>query len=82
MKQIDVTVQFREGLHARPAVKLIKLANTFRSAITLEKQGEVYAANSITSILSACVVFGDKILLKAEGPDEDEAIAALQEYFS
>lgn len=82
MKEITVTVPFQEGLHARPAVKLIKLASRMQSSVTLEKNRKIVPANSITAVLGACIVCGDTITVRAEGPDEDAAIAALAEYFS
>lgn len=82
MKEITVTVKFKEGLHARPAVKLIKLVNKMTSAVTLEKGGRSIPANSITAVLGACIVCGDEITLRAEGPDEAADIAALGDYFA
>lgn len=82
MKQIDVEIKFKEGLHARPAVKLIKLVSKLESTVTIEKDGAKYAANSITAILSAGMMCGDKISLRAEGTDEDIAITQLTEYFT
>lgn len=82
MKEIIVTVKFKEGLHARPAVKLIKLVNKMSSQITLSKGGAFVPANSITAVLGACILCGDEITLRAEGPQEDEDITALGEFFA
>lgn len=82
MKQIEVTVPFKEGLHARPAVKLIKLVGTLASSVTIEKAGEEYNAGSITSVLAAGIMCGDAIRLRIDGPDEDQAAEALAAYFA
>lgn len=82
MKQLEVTVPFKEGLHARPAVKLIKLVNGFESTVTILKNGKGYNAGSITSVLAGGIAYGDQILLKIEGPDEEAAAAALQAYLT
>lgn len=82
MKEITVTVKFKEGLHARPAVKLIKTAAGFDAAITLEKNGKIVPADSITAVLGACIVCGDQITVRAEGPDEEQAIQTLSAYFA
>lgn len=63
MKEIKVTVKFKEGLHARPAVKLIKTASAFASVITVQKKEKTALASSITQILGACIVCGDEIYL-------------------
>lgn len=82
MKETTVTVKFKEGLHARPAVKLIKTASTLESAITLEKRGKVVPADSITAVLGACIICGDEITVRAEGADEDHAIEVMEAYFA
>lgn len=82
MKQLEVTVPFKEGLHARPAVKLIKLVSGFESAVTILKNGKEYNAGSITSVLAGGIMYGDQILLKIDGPDEDAAAAALEAYLT
>lgn len=82
MRGITLTVKFKEGLHARPAVKLIKLVSKMSSQITLSKNGAFVPANSITAVLGTCVLCGDKITLRAEGPNEDEDITVLGEFFA
>lgn len=82
MKEITVTVKFKEGLHARPATKLVKTASSMKSSIMLEKNGKKIAANSIMAVLGACIVYGDQIIVRAEGEDEEDAIQAMQEYFA
>lgn len=82
MKEITVTVNFKEGLHARPAMKFIKTAAKFDSDIKIEKKEKIVSAGSIMAVLGACIVCGDEITLRAEGTDEEEAIQALGEYFA
>ena len=80
MKEITVSVKFKEGLHARPAVKLIKTAAAFDSSVTVCKKDKV--ASSITQILGACIVCGDEITVRAEGSDEEKAIEELARFFA
>ena len=82
MKEVKVLVKFKEGLHARPAVKMIKLASSFDSDITLDKGGKVVPADSIMAVLGACIVCGDEIIVRASGTDEEEAICAMEKYFA
>ena len=39
MKSIDITIQDKEGLHARPAGILSKAAKGFESKVTMTKNG-------------------------------------------
>ena len=82
MKQIRVVVKFKEGLHARPAVKLIKLLSGTQSEVTIIKNNEAYQAKSITSLLSAGITCGNSISIKVEGPDEEKVAADLESYFA
>ena len=41
MKSIDITIQDKEGLHARPAGILSKAAKGFESKVTMTKNGKV-----------------------------------------
>lgn len=82
MIESRVTVKFKEGLHARPAVKLVKIASGQESKITLVKDEKDVPADSITAILGACISYGDEITVRAEGPNEAEALKAVEEYFA
>lgn len=81
MKSVTVTVKFKEGLHARPAVKFIKLISPMKSRIMIIKGDEEYEAKSIVSLLSACISSQQTIEIRAEGEDEDEVIKAVSDYF-
>ncbi|RYM05933.1 HPr family phosphocarrier protein [Sporolactobacillus sp. THM7-7] len=72
-----VTVRLREGLQARPAALFVQKANRFHSHITLEKEGRVANVKSIMSIMSLAPTRGDEVTLRAEGSDEQEAVADL-----
>ncbi|MBQ6253258.1 MAG: HPr family phosphocarrier protein [Bacteroidales bacterium] len=72
------TIKAPEGLHARPAGELVKLAKSFPGTKTLISNGarEVSAA-SVLSILSLALKKGTEVEVKAEGPDEESAVNAL-----
>jgi phosphotransferase system HPr (HPr) family protein len=81
MREIQVTVKYRQGLHARPAVKFIKMATGIVSDITIIKNGDEYEAKGIVSLLSACITHGQTITIRVNGKDEDKAIAAIADFF-
>lgn len=67
------------GLHARPSVKLTKLAKTFQSAIEigLGPDGPWIDAKSIVKVMAAKVPQGSSLHIRARGSDAGPAVAAL-----
>lgn len=66
------------GLHARAAVKFMNLANRFASSVWIEKDGNEIDGKSILGILTLAAVQGSEITLKISGPDEGQALDALE----
>ena len=75
----EITVNNEVGLHARPATFFIQKANEFKSTILVEKEERRVNAKSLLGILSLGITKGTTINLIADGPDEEEAVAALVE---
>jgi len=73
----EVEIVNRLGLHARAAAKLVHLAGSFRSAVTLVQDGEAVDAKSILGILLLAAGKGAHLVVRCDGPDEEEAMAAL-----
>ena len=73
----DVKVENQVGLHARPATFFIQKANEYKSSIWVEKEERRVNAKSLLGILSLGITKGTTINLIADGPDEEEAVAAL-----
>jgi phosphocarrier protein HPr len=69
------------GLHARPSVKLTKLAKTFESQIEvgLSEEGPWIDAKSIVKVMAVKAVKGSTLYFRARGPDAAAAIIALRE---
>ena len=81
MQTIEVTVRNASGLHARPAALFVQTAAKFASKITVENvdRGSKPAdAKSILLVLTAGVRRGHRVRLSADGPDEADAISALE----
>ncbi len=74
----EIVVQNQVGLHARPATFFIQKANEFKSAIWVSKDDRKINAKSLLGVLSLGVTRGTAIKLEADGPDEQEAIDALE----
>ncbi len=73
----EVTIINKLGLHARPAALFVQTANKFASDIMIEKSAKKINAKSIMGVMSLGVGMGEKITIQVEGPDENEALAAL-----
>lgn len=77
----EVVINDPIGLHARPAVKLTKLAKTFESDIELkpENQEKWVNAKSPNAVMKSRAANGEVLHFKAEGDDAQAAIDALIE---
>ncbi|MCD7786349.1 MAG: HPr family phosphocarrier protein [Oscillospiraceae bacterium] len=75
----SVTISNSVGLHARHATFFIQKANEFRCSIWVEKENRKVNAKSLLGVLSLGIVCGAVINLIADGPDEQEAVDALEE---
>jgi phosphocarrier protein len=75
-----VLIAHPTGLHARPAVKLTKLAKSFDAAVKLRAQGQEtwIDAKSIVKVMGLKLRTGSHLDLAAEGADAPAAIEALQ----
>ena len=74
----EVTVQNQVGLHARPATFFIQKANEFKSLITIARDERKVNAKSLLGVLSLGITKGTSVIISADGPDEQEAIDALE----
>lgn len=76
-----VTVANAQGLHARPADLVARLANRYRSRIEIVKGNERVDAKSVLGLLTLGAYQGIELTLFASGDDAEEAIQALVEMF-
>ena len=81
MKQFDYTITDALGIHARPAGLLAKEAKQFRSVCTITKGDVTKKLTQLMMLMSMGIKCGDVVTIKAEGADEDAAIAALEAFF-
>ena len=81
MKQFDYTITDPLGIHARPAGLLAKEAKQFQSVCTITKGDVTKKLTQLMMLMSMGVKQGDVVTIKAEGPDEDAAIEALEAFF-
>ena len=78
MEQIKTfEIKNKLGLHARVAAKLVQVATRFKSRIYFEKDGWEVNGRSLLGILTLDCPQGSRLIVRAEGMDATEAIAAL-----
>jgi len=78
MAERTFTLTNATGLHARPAAVLVKTAQQFEGTEVFVKKGDrEVSARSLLSVLGLGVAKGDEIAIRCEGPQADEAMAAL-----
>lgn len=79
MQQRNVTISNRLGLHARAAARLVRRAAQFASKVELVREDteQVADGKSILGVLLLAAPSGTRLLIRAEGTDEDRAADAL-----
>lgn len=78
MKSINITVQHKVGLHARPAALFVQTAQKHEAKITVTAKEKTVNAKSLLGLLGLGVTQGTIIQIVAEGADEQEAIETLK----
>jgi phosphocarrier protein HPr len=78
MREITLTLRNQVGLHARPAALFAQAAKNFKSTLSVRKEDRTVDANSILSVLTLGAGSGAVITIRANGDDEELAIAQLQ----
>ena len=82
MKEFTYTITDPLGIHARPAGLLAKAAKAYAdTTVTVTKDGNTAKASQLMKLMSLAVKQGNVVTVAAEGPQEDEAIAAMQKFF-
>lgn len=81
MKKFEYVVKDQLGIHARPAGLLVKEAKNFSSKIMLRKEEKEVDATRLMAVMSLGVKKDQKVTVTVEGEDEEQAAAAMQNFF-
>ena len=75
----QATIQDPTGLHARPAVKLTKLAKTHDATVEIRagEDGRWVNAKSPNAVMKLKAGHGEVLFVRAEGAQAEEAVSAL-----
>lgn len=81
MKRSQVVVLWKAGLHLRPAVHLVRVAQGFRSSIYLGRGGRMADLRSVLSVIALCATMGTALELEVNGDDEQSALDTVEQVF-
>jgi phosphocarrier protein HPr len=76
---VERTVQIlnKNGLHARPAAEVVKVAAKFASEITLARDDLEVNGKSIMGVMMLAAECGASVRLRADGADAEQAVDAI-----
>lgn len=78
----NMTITIPKGLDARPVALLVQVASQYESSIYVEIQEKKVNAKSIMGMMSLGLAEGEQITIIANGPDEQDAVDAIDKYIS
>lgn len=79
--EFTFTISDPEGMHARPAGRLVEEAQKYQSSITLDDNGTTADAKRIFAVMALGAKQGDAIDVTVDGSDQDKAAEELQTFF-
>jgi phosphocarrier protein HPr len=77
MRQLEVEIVNKLGLHARASAKLTQLAGNYKSEVWLSRNGRRVNAKSIMGVMMLAAAKGSSVTVETSGPDEEEAMQAV-----
>jgi phosphocarrier protein len=75
----DLTIENRNGLHARPAALFVKTSSRFRAEVWVEKDGERVNGKSIMGLMMLAAGKGSILRVTAEGEDAPLVLGELEQ---
>ncbi len=76
--EMEVEIKNADGLHMRPAMQFVDVANRFQCDITVSNIENSVDGKSIMQMSMLAATHGTKLKIKAEGSDAQQAVNALQ----
>jgi phosphocarrier protein len=73
----SVRIANRNGIHARPAAEIVKVAAKFRSEVTLVRDDLEVNGKSIMGVMMLAAEYGSTLDIRANGEDADAAVEAI-----
>ncbi len=79
MSEIQLVIRNQLGLHARACALFVKTSSKFKSEVLVARDDLEVNGKSIMGVMMLAAEEGATIVVKADGPDADDALAAIRE---
>lgn len=80
--QKEVTISMSNSMEATPIAHLVQLANQFSSSIYFEMDEKKVNAKSIMGMMSLVLASGSRVVIDADGADEEKAVSELSDFLT
>ena len=77
--EAGIEIKNADGLHMRPAMQFVEVANRFKCDITVSNSENSVDGKSIMQMSMLAATYGTKLKILAEGADAQQAVDALRE---
>jgi len=77
--EAEVEIKNADGLHMRPAMQFVDVANRFSSDVTVAAGDNIADGKSIMQMSMLAATCGTRLKIKAEGSDAQKVVGALRE---
>jgi phosphotransferase system HPr (HPr) family protein len=78
---IEVLVSNAEGLHARPAMQFVDVANRFGSSVVVYRDNDAVDGKSVMQMITLGAAMGTSLKIEADGDDAPAALESLKKLF-
>lgn len=81
MKEFNYVITDEVGIHARPAVLLVKEVKKYQSSITVSFNGKKADARKLMALMAMGIKKNDEVTISVAGDDEDAALIGVKAFF-
>ena len=79
----EIEIKLAGGLEARPVAMLVQVASQYESSVYIQTgENKRVNAKSIMGMMSLGLNAGEKVVVEADGSDEEAAINHIEKYLS
>lgn len=78
---IEVVVMNAEGLHARPAMQFVDVANRYGANVLVYREDEAVDGKSVMGMITLGATQGTTLKIEADGDDAPAAVESLKKLF-
>ena len=82
MIQKEVQIKLETGLEARPVAMLVQVASQSESTVYINSDAKKVNAKSIMGMMSLGLDSGEKVVVIAEGSDEEKAVEEIEKFLA